>query len=740
MTIDCYKGKGDYMYEFLVFLQIMGILALISALVYIFRDGSTYTQRLMLSFTIAELVHNAGFLLELLAQTQREAMLAIKVEYMGGAVVAIFFMMFIFNYCGYKGYKVFERTLLLSACLVIFLVWTSDWHNLYYKNVEFLDTGLFPHVHLTYNFGFYFYIVICTIIPWAVSVITLFRQIRKEKSKKRVRKFWIIIGGAVFTFSSLVLYLLGVFPQGYDPAPISMAGMFTFLVFLVWNRKDFDLSRTATQTVLNSLGDCMVTLDENYNVLMYNDVAKQMFTDLEEGRPIQYVDKFPAYILETEEAQSIKRDGKHYEGRVRAIVDYEQLVRGYTVLITDVTDTYMYIDELNQMRRKAEAANRSKSNFLANMSHEIRTPMNAIIGMSDILISESRGQKNYEYAVDVKTAALNLLSIINDILDFSKIESGKMEVIEGEYKVLEQVRSVSNIAKVVSEQKKLEFYMDISNTLPSKMYGDAGKIRQILINLVNNAIKFTNEGYVRLEISGEYEDDESMLVKFVVKDTGIGIKEEDKEIIFEAFRQIDMGENRHNEGTGLGLTITNQLIRMMNGNIRVESEYGKGSSFIVYLRQRIVDKTPISETWEEINELPEAEEVSHPFVTENYNILLVDDNAINRKVANTMLKFYGFKIAEADSGKAAIARIKYVKYDLILMDHMMPEMDGVEATRIIREECGENGKNAIIIALTANAIQGAKEMYLQNGFDDFLSKPFDRRQLQDLLEKWVPKK
>lgn len=724
------------MFTVLVLTQFVAIFLLISALVYIFRGNSTYITKMMLTFIIAELVHNAGYLLELFAQTQEEALVAIKIEYLGSSLVAILFMMFITVYCGSKVYVWFERTLLLCGCAVIVMVWSNGYHGLYYTDLEFLQTGAYPHVKLTYGPGFYFYFLTCTVIPWAVAVWTLVRAIIREKGSKRIRKLRIIMGGSCFSLSALVLYLFGVFWEGYDPTPIAMAMMISVLVLCVWNRKDFDLNRTATDTVLNSLGDGMITLGEHKEILMFNDVARQIFPFLDFAGRIEDVERFPHHILEEGAEERFELAGKYYESHLRVVKDDEQVTRGYTILLVDITDTEAHIRELKEMREKAEEANRSKSNFLANMSHEIRTPMNAVVGMSELIIEECRGQKIYDYACDIKTAALNLLSIINDILDFSKVEAGKMELVEDEYFVQELVQDTVNLVRMVAEQKDLDVKVELKQDIPSKLVGDVGRIRQILINLLNNSIKFTKEGFVSLAVSGYYIDEETYKLQCVVQDTGVGIKPEDMTLIFESFRQLDMNRNRKSEGTGLGLAITKQLVSLMDGDIQVESEYGKGSIFTIQITQRVADKRSIAE-----NTLVRAsveEKKSQEAINADYQVLVVDDNAINRKLAVAMLRIYGFQISQAGGGQEAIDMVKSQRYDMILMDHMMPEMDGMEATKIIRKECKETAEGTIIVALTANAIQGAKEMYLENGFDDFLSKPFDRAQMNDMLKRWIP--
>lgn len=725
------------MFEVLVGIQILAMLIIVGSIIRMFRSGSTYTQKLMLAFLIATLVHNAGYLLELLSKTLNEAMIAIKIEYLGSSIVAILFMMFICEYCGHKSYIWFERFLLLGGCLVILMVWTTPLHDLYYKNLSFVEDEVYSHVVLSYGPGFYLFLVTSAIVPWSAVMWILFKTRKRKSNFIKSGKIRIVVFGASFVMVALLLYLLGLFPEGYDPTPAALAFMFAVLVIFVWNKNDFDLKRTATDTLLNSLKDAMITFDEESRVLMYNETAKQLFPNIEIRMQLDKIADFPIVMIEKEEIQKFEIGDRYYESHLRILRDNENAVRGYSILIVDVTSTYEYIEKLNAMKEEAEQANRAKSDFLANMSHEIRTPMNAIIGMSELVIEESRGRKLYDYACDIKSASINLLTIINDILDLSKVESGKMELVKSEYYPEKMFHETINMIKMVAAKKGLQVKSDISEDLPSKLYGDQGRIRQILINLLNNAIKFTHKGYVQLSVSTHYVDEDYIELQMEVQDTGIGIKEEELPNVFESFRQLDMQRNRKIEGTGLGLSISKQLVELMEGDISVKSVYGEGTCFTIRIKQKVIDKETIKQ--KPIEEEHEESKTIRMFMSKGYRVLVVDDNKINRKVVINMLKDYEFVIDEAENGYAAIELVKQNKYNLILMDHMMPEFDGVETTHILRDEYAEHIESTPIIALTANAFVGVKEEYLRNGFEDFLSKPFERWQMHKLLEKWIPK-
>lgn len=377
---------------------------------------------------------------------------------------------------------------------------------------------------------------------------------------------------------------------------------------------------------------------------------------------------------------------------------------------------------------QAQEATRSKSKFLANMSHEIRTPINAIMGMNEMILRESREPEIRGYAAETRTAADSLLGIINDILDITKIEAGKVSLIPAEYNMAFLVNDIYNLIKFRAEAKNLKLDIIADENLPSVLIGDDIRLKQIVINLLSNAVKYTHKGTVTLEIRLVDKNK----IHFSVRDTGIGIKEENIGKLFAAFERLEEKKNRSIEGTGLGLNITANLLSMFGSELKVQSIYGVGSDFSFMIEQEIVDPTPVG-----VINITEREYDFKPYNAEftapNANILIVDDNEINRKVFVNLLKATKIHIDEAESGMECLELVSKTAYDIIFMDHMMPEMDGIETLEAMRAQENNLCRNTPVIALTANAVVGAEEFYLNAGFDGFLPKPVDPKKLENTI-------
>lgn len=404
--------------------------------------------------------------------------------------------------------------------------------------------------------------------------------------------------------------------------------------------------------------------------------------------------------------------------------------------------------ELLREKENAESASKAKSIFLANMSHEIRTPINGILGMDSMLLKECKDESLRDYALNIQSAGQTLLSLINDILDISKIESGKMEILPVTYSVFMVLNDCYNMVAVRAKDKNLELVMDISPEIPTALFGDEVRIRQVVNNLLSNAVKYTNEGSVTLSVWAEkvdvdpmQGDNTSRVELFIqVKDTGIGIREKDREKLFADFVRLDEKRNRNIEGTGLGLNLTKQLLDMMGGTIKVESTYGVGSVFTVRLLQQVSDEKPLGDFEKLYKQHVNVVDAAHErFEAPEAKILVVDDVQMNLKVFAGLLKDTKIQIDTAMNGAEALELIQGKHYDVIFLDHMMPVMDGVEAFR--RMKLLEKNPNAItpVVMLTANAVSDARNGYMDEGFSDYMAKPIREEVLLSTLKKFLSK-
>ena len=424
---------------------------------------------------------------------------------------------------------------------------------------------------------------------------------------------------------------------------------------------------------------------------------------------------------------------------ISKIQDRYNDIIGYIIIVTDLSERVKTLQHLEAAKQEAEAANHSKTAFLANMSHEIRTPMNAILGFTELILKKNIADSVHEYASDIKTSCLNLLAVINDILDISKLDSGKAELSCDNYNSAFLFQEVFHIIDIQAQKKGLCFEMNIDSGIPSILYGDMTRIRGILINLLNNAVKYTEKGSVIFHVHLLETNNNIATLEYVISDTGIGIKESSMEHLFDTFARFDSKRNMNIEGTGLGLSIVNGYVNLMNGTIKVDSTYGQGSTFTLTLNQKIIDASPINLNKTAIKESNSLN--TKEINITNTHVLVTDDNLLNLKVIRNTLEYYGLTVDTATSGSEAIQLCSKTSYDIVFMDQMMPYMDGIETMKQIRllsshYAPASSGK---IIALTANAIIGVRNELLETGFDEYLSKPIQFSELERILKQFIPK-
>lgn len=412
----------------------------------------------------------------------------------------------------------------------------------------------------------------------------------------------------------------------------------------------------------------------------------------------------------------------------------------FTLETPDYRKLMNTLDELEVAKQEAWHANQVKTDFLANMSHEIRTPINAVLGFDEMILRESNEDNTLKYATNIKSSGQSLLSLINDILDLSKIEAGKMDIIPQEYDIVEMVSTLVKQVAPRANDKGLSLNLDIDSKIPRKLVGDDVRISQVLTNLLTNAVKYTQKGEITFQIKAEKPADKEVYLLFAVRDTGVGIKEENTAMLFSEFSRIEDSNSRAIEGTGLGLPISMKFLNLMGSRLEVKSVFGEGSVFYFFLTQKVADAEPIGDFEQAREKLSSSVSVFREnFTAPDAHVLVVDDVDMNLKVFAGLLNKSRLKIDTASSGAEAIEMIKENDYDCIFMDHQMPVMDGIETLEKLQSDPEFVAKKTPVVALTANAISGAREMYLSKGFSDYLSKPINGWELSEILFKWLPK-
>ncbi len=572
-------------------IQFIGIAVPLMGCIALFRKEQSKVSMSLMLTNIGCLFINATYLLLIMAKNFDEAFMALKVQYMANAFFYFSFMLFLFTYLGFEfgkwrtgfltGFAVLE--MLVLACM-----WIGDPYHFIFEELRFLEAAN-GFIFVEYVPGTLYMVHNCIIsmllfIGIILSMIKMFTT-KVVEVKENIAK---LVGAQFLVAVPLILMLLYQFP--YDVFPIFSSLSILSIILSVLRGEFFQVTDRGREWVIEHTDNALIVTDKMYGFLDANAYAKEIFPELKSLKSRKIVSDELKALLESQE-DDIEIKGRRYSKRI-AELEQRGKVAGYGLLLIDITEELVLLEQLEVEKERAEQANEAKSMFMSNMSHEIRTPMNAIVGMTEILLREDLPKHDKEYLNNIKSSGNALLTIINDILDFSKIESGKMEIIEDIYEPMSLFHDLSMIFLNRIGEKEVELLYDIDKKLPKKLFGDDKRIRQVIINLMNNAIKFTDEGYVKLSVKMQEAEDDNCQLYFRIEDSGQGIKEEDIGKLFGSFQQVDMKMNRYKEGTGLGLSICKQLVELMGGTIGVESTYGKGSTFWFSLSQKKRSEKP----------------------------------------------------------------------------------------------------------------------------------------------------
>ncbi|MDR2784908.1 MAG: response regulator [Treponema sp.] len=730
-----------------------------------------------------------GYFFRVCAVSTESALIAFQMQQFTAPYLGVVAVLFGLEYTGHplRNRIVIGSLFIIPVLVTIFAVCMDLFPGYFLsapelvRNGEILTlkfrAGPFYYIYLIYNFGIY--------LIFNIFIVRYFILLRRGSGHNIVFIMILILPA----LSKLIWFFHLPFIQFELFYPVRAVS----LVLLYWytmRYQEVEWRNLGWEAIVGKLTDAVVVFNSKRRIINVNAAFRAFFPSFsftEKSSTMEdFVEYLQEYVLEvfpedlfdgfgSDELLPGSRGG-HYLSQGEFTVDQEKIpgrtgssvssadkrsftvtsqtvrengrIIGYTLILNDVSIYRNMIDQIVELKQRAEAASRSKSEFLATMSHEIRTPLNAIIGFSEILLRKELSGEIHTDLEKIYNSGSVLLGIISDILDISKIESGNLTLSPVTYTISSLINDTIHLNLVRIGSKPINFSLDIDDTIPGTFIGDELRVKQILNNLLSNAIKYTSEGNVTLDIRWQKREGNAAALTFKVSDTGQGIRQEDLGKLFTQYLQLNSVVNRSIEGTGLGLSIAKTLVELMNGSITVESEYGKGSTFTAVIRQEITDARPIG--WEIADNLRKFKFIDsrkqnkrNVFRTRmpSGRVLVVDDMQTNIDVARGLMLPYGITTDGVINGPDAVELVRSEKqrYDLIFMDHMMPGMDGIEAARAIRALGTEYAQKVPIVALTANAVVGNMEIFLQNGISAFLAKPIDIQKLNEILEKWIPR-
>ncbi len=687
----------------------------------------SYGQKYLLMTNVCAFIITVGDALEFFAKTQEAALVATKMAYVGKMHIMLFALLFVTGFTQVGMNKKIAWALELYNTILLAAVMTCENHSLFYASISYklLPGGRYI-LELEKGILFYAWAAEMLVGICGYCFIALKGGVLKGSKESKLRGTLIFMA-ALLPIVLLLIYMAGFFPD-FDPTTLATTIMSVCFLVAIKRYGLLDAVQLAQERVLEDTKDGLIIVDDKQDKILYmNPVAMTLLPQLKDDRKDEVIEK-----LFSRQENVLDQNDRHYEIRISKVTGRahgRENVQAYIAWIFDMTFINQYTSEMIKLKEASEQASIAKTNFLAHVSHEIRTPMNAIVGYSNMALrTQDTKDVNY-YLRNIKEASNTLLDLINEILDISKIESGKMELVDVNYSFENMIHEISSMMGAQAGKAGLALIIEIEPGIPKWLCGDRVKLQEILTNLISNGIKYTKAGSVSLRIHMRGRTEEHVMLHIEVEDTGIGIERKNFPLVFGKFEQFDNKKNYQIEGSGLGLSIVKSFVEMMGGHITFESEYGRGTKFIADIWQGIGHR----EKTDDKDIVPDDENIQ----IQPGRILVVDDNDLNCDVAKGILCCLGMQAEAVRSARECITLLgEGQRYDIIFMDHMMPEMDGVEALHEIRSKGGEIAATPIVL-LTANAVSGVKEQMIEEGFDDFLSKPIDISELRGVLIRYL---